>query len=125
MRAFLIDTSGSFPLSEMGRIKSLLRVGDRVIMFDMVAHDCGVMDCQAAITMLQFVGGGGTSLSAAMLSVGQSCPNAPVTIITDGFIFDIAEAREIADFYMLKVAEIIPFETSSHNDISRLKEAFL
>lgn len=92
MRAFLIDTSGSFPVSEMDRVRNLLKIGDRVIMFDTRAYDKGIMDCRAAIDLLQFEGSGGTSLSAALTHVGKTCPNAPVTIITDGFIFDVPEA---------------------------------
>ena len=122
MRAFLIDTSGSFPAREMIRIRDLLRVGDRVIMFDTRAYDKGVMTSQAAISLMQFEGGGGTSLSTALTHVGKTCPNAPVTIITDGFIFDIPEAVEVAEQYMIKVAEILPFLSCSHNNIKELQE---
>lgn len=124
MRAFLIDTSGSFPASEMTRVRDLLRVGDRVIMFDTRVYDKGIIDSHAAITMLQFEGGGGTCITNAMTFVGKHCPNAPVTIVTDGFIYDVAEAVEVADFYMIKVDEVLPFLDSDAAFIQHIKEAF-
>lgn len=125
MRAFLIDTSGSFPASEMTRVRDLLRVGDRVAMFDSRVYDKGVIQSKLDIQLLQFEGGGGTCLTEAMTFVGKHCPNAPVTILTDGFIFDIAEAVEVADFYMIKVVEILPFLTCDFTDVKNLKDAFL
>lgn len=125
MRAVLIDTSGSFPISEEALIKGHLRVGDRVIFFDTRPNDRGIMSSQQDIENLFFVGGGGTALESAFLYVGKNFPQAPITIITDGFIFDIQQAQAVKEHYLLVVEALIPFQSSPLKYLRELKEALL
>lgn len=125
MRAFLIDTSGGFPVSDMDRIKSLLRVGDQVVMFDTRSYDAGLMDSQSAIDNLQFYGGGGTLLAQALTFVALNYPNLSVTIFTDGYISDLADARDVVERFGVTVEEIIPFTGSIESVMNRFEEALM
>lgn len=122
-RIFLVDTSGSLPVSDMDRVKSLLNVGDRVVMFDHLSYDMGLMDSQSAIDNLRFYGGGGTLLAQALEFVASSYPNLPVTIFTDGCLPDRDEAKEVVERFGIVVEEIVPFTGAHENLIKPLEES--
>lgn len=88
MRVVLIDTSGSLPYDFVERIRSRIKIGDRVIMFDHQVHDGGVMKSMDQINTFPLVGGGGTALEPAIAKARSLNPS-EVICFTDGYIHDI------------------------------------
>jgi hypothetical protein len=93
VRAVLIDTSGSLPVSEISRIRSELKVGDKVICFDCRPHVIGTMKSQDHINYFQFIGGGGSLLCPALRIVKDF--KGPIAVYTDGYVHDMFEVRQL------------------------------
>ena len=120
MRTVLIDCSGSLPAIAERDTRKLLRVGDRVIMFDTNPYERGTMQSQADIRDLQFLSGGGSLLSETLRLVAKTAPNIPILLLTDGYVGDIAESTYIVEKHILRITDII--DVAGLGNVERLKE---
>lgn len=111
-RIILVDTSGGFSVNDIKPLKKIIRVGDRVIMFDHNVYDQGIMQSQNHIDSLKFMGGGGTLLAQALKYIGQNFLDPRVSIFTDGYIPDIQESKEIINEYDIVVKEVFAWSSA-------------
>lgn len=124
-RILLIDSSGGIPRQEMVRIQSLIQVGDRVIMFDTDPMDRGFLNSREEIDDLRWTGGGGTMLSKTLQLVASLGLGLPVSVVTDGYIYDAKQAGDLARRQDINITDVIPFEGSNPSAIEELKKELI